>query len=106
MSKMGHALIEAMQELVDYSEGKINLRTTKLNVAPVCKTISADEIKNLRKELGMTQGVFATVIGVSKKTVESWETGRYTPVGSSRRLLSVMQRDPNFPEKYGIIQRV
>jgi len=34
MSKIGHELIEAMQELVDYSEGKIDLRTTKLNVAP------------------------------------------------------------------------
>jgi len=106
MSKMGQELIEAMQELVDYSEGKITLRTTKLSVSPVRQTISADEIKNIRKELGMTQGVFATVIGVSKKTVESWEAGRYTPDGSSRRLISVLQKDPNFPEKYGIIERI
>ena len=106
MSAIGQNLIEAMQELVDYSEGKINLRTTKLNVAPVCQTMSADDIKGIRKELGMTQGVFATVIGVSKKTVESWESGRYTPDGSSRRLISILRLDPDFPEKYGIIQRI
>ena len=37
MSKFGQELIEAMHELVDYSEGKISLRTTRLNVSPVCE---------------------------------------------------------------------
>ena len=105
MSKMGQGLIEAMQELVDYSEGKIDLRTSRLNITPVCDAISADEIKNVRKTLGMSQGVFATVIGVSKKTVESWEAGRYNPDGAARRLISVMQKDPGFPERYDIIHR-
>ena len=105
MSKMGQGLIEAMQELVDYSEGKIDLRTSRLNITPVCDAISADEIKSVRKTLGMSQGVFATVMGVSKKTVESWEAGRYNPDGAARRLISVMQKDPNFPERYDIIHR-
>ena len=105
MSKIGQELIEAMQELVDYSEGKVNLRTTRLNVSPVREKIEADEIKETRKKLGMTQGVFAIVIGVSKKTVESWESGRYSPDGAARRLISVMQKDPSFPEKYDILQR-
>ena len=105
MSKMGQDLIEAMQELIDYSDGKIDLRTSKLNVAPVCDTISAEEIKETRKKLGMSQGVFAIVLGVSKKTVESWEGGRYTPDGAARRLISVMQIDPAFPEKYGILSK-
>ena len=105
MSKMGQDLIEAMQELVDYSDGKIDLRTSKLNVAPVRDVISAEEIKETRKKLGMSQGVFAIVLGVSKKTVESWEVGRYTPDGAARRLISVMQIDPAFPEKYGILSK-
>ena len=105
MSKMGQDLIEAMQELLDYSEGKLDLRTTRLDVSPVRETISADEIKDTRKELKMSQGMFATVMGVSRKTVESWEAGRYTPDGAARRLISVLQKDPAFPEKYGIINR-
>jgi len=105
VSEMGQELIESMQELLDYSEGKIDLRTSRLNLSPVCDTISVEEIKETRKKLGMSQGVFAIVLGVSKKTVESWEAGRYTPDGAARRLISIMQTDPAFPEKYGIVQR-
>ena len=105
MSQMGQELIEAMQELVDYSNEKIDLRTSKLSVTPVCDTITAEEIKETRKKLGMSQGVFAIVLGVSKKTVESWEVGRYMPDGAARRLISVMQIDPAFPEKYGILSK-
>jgi len=105
MSKMGQELIESMQELLDYSAGKIDLRTTKFSISPVCETISVEEIKETRKKLGMSQSVFALVIGVSKKTVESWEAGRYNPDGAARRLITIMQSDPSFPEKYGIVQR-
>jgi len=105
MSKMGQELIESMQELLDYSVGKIELRTTKFNISPVCETISVEDIKETRKKLGMSQGVFALVIGVSKKTVESWEAGRYNPDGAARRLITIMQLDPSFPEKYGIVKR-
>jgi len=100
---MGQDLIEAMQEALDHSEGKIDLRTSGLNIFPVCDTISAGEVKETRKRLGMSQSVFALVLGVSKKTVESWEIGRYTPDGAARRLITVLQADPAFPEKYGII---
>jgi putative transcriptional regulator len=105
MSKMGKELIESMQELLDHSSGKIDLRTTRLNITPVCETISVEKIKETRMKLGMSQGVFAIVLGVSKKTVESWEAGRYTPDGAARRLISIMSADPSFPEKYGIVQR-
>jgi len=104
MSKVGQNLIQAMQELIGYAEGKIDLRTTRLNVSPVCETISAAEIKETRKKLGMSQSVFAIVIGVSKKTIESWEAGRYTPDGAARRLISIINYDPSFLKKYGIIQ--
>jgi putative transcriptional regulator len=102
---MGEDLIEAMKEALAHSEGKLELKTSRLQISPVCDTITADEIKNVRKNLGMTQGIFAAVIGVSKKTVESWEIGRYTPDGPARRLITVMQADPGFPERYDIVHR-
>jgi len=105
MSKVGQELISALNEALDDAKGKIQLRTTRLNVSPVRAKIEADEIKETRKNLGMTQGTFAIVIGVSKKTVESWEAGRYSPDGAARRLISVMQKDPGFLEKYDILQR-
>ena len=33
-------------------------------------------IKEMRKELGMTQKEFAEYLGVSKRTIESWEQGK------------------------------
>jgi putative transcriptional regulator len=105
MSEMGKNLIEAMQEVLDHAQGKIELRTTRLPVTPIPETMSADEIKETRQNLGMSQGLFALTIGVSKKTVESWEAGRYVPDGAARRLISILQADPLFPEKYGIISK-
>jgi putative transcriptional regulator len=105
MSRMGQDLIEAMQEALDHSEGKIELRTSRLNILPVCDTISVEEIKETRQKLGMSQGIFALLLGVSKKTVESWETGRYTPDGAARRLISIIKADPSVPERCGIINR-
>ena len=105
MSRMGQDLIEAMQEALNHSENKIKLRTTRLKISPVKESYKADEIKNIRKGLNMSQEMFAFVIGVSKKTVESWETGRYSPEGPARRLITVLQKDPGFPEKYDIVQK-
>ena len=104
MSKIGQELISALNEAVDDARGRTQLRTTRLNVSPVRQRIEAAEIKDTRKKLGMSQGIFAMTIGVSKKTVESWEAGRYNPDGAARRLISVMQEDPAFPQKYGIVQ--
>jgi putative transcriptional regulator len=105
MSKMGQELLAALKEALDDAEGKIVLRTTKLKVSPVCSAISVEEIRDTRQKLGMSQGMFAIAIGVSRKTVESWEAGRYRPDGAARRLISIMRADPAFPEKYGIINR-
>jgi len=105
MSKIGQELISALNEALDDAKGRTRLRTTRLSASPVRERIEADEIKEIRTNLGMTQGVFAIVIGVSKKTVESWEAGRYSPDGAARRLITIMQKDPNFPEKYDILHR-
>jgi hypothetical protein len=35
MSEMGQNLIEAMQEVLDHAQGKIELRTTRIPVTPI-----------------------------------------------------------------------
>ena len=52
-------------------------------------------IKRFRTEtLGVSQAVFARLLGVSPKLVEAWESGRNTPAGPVRRLLEVIEGDP------------
>ena len=38
-----------------------------------------NEVRNLREERGLSQGELATTLGVSRQTINSIETGRYTP---------------------------
>lgn len=103
MSKVSDGIMRGLQEAVEYSKGNLGARKIKRTFNPVKESYSAEEIKEIRNNLGMTQGMFAGVIGVSKKTVESWEAGRYTPDGAARRLISILQIDPDFPQKYNII---
>ncbi|WP_278943845.1 DNA-binding transcriptional regulator [Ruminococcus bicirculans (ex Wegman et al. 2014)] len=65
--------------------------------------ISAEDIKAIRKKLGFTQAVFAAVIGVSTKTVEAWETGTNQPIGSARRMISLIQFAPEILQSYHIV---
>lgn len=65
--------------------------------------ISAEDIKAIRKKLGFTQAVFAAVIGVSTKTVEEWETGTNQPIGPARRMISLIQFDPEILQSYHIV---
>jgi len=65
--------------------------------------ISAEDIKAIRKKLGFTQAVFAAVIGVSTKTVEAWETDTNQPIGPARRMISLIQFDPEILQSYHIV---
>jgi len=74
-------------------------------LAPL-KDYGACEIKEIRNSLGMTQAVFALFMGVSKKTVEAWESGRNMPDGPARRLLAMVQADPEILARYGIVTSI
>jgi len=52
------------------------------------------EVKAIRERLGVSQGRFAIILGVSKRTVENWEQGRRHPTGAARSLLRVVAADP------------
>lgn len=54
-------------------------------------TYNAERIKYIRKHAKLTQKLFALFLGVSKRTVEDWERGLYTPKGSSSRLLELLE---------------
>lgn len=41
--------------------------------------MQADEIKNIRKSLGITQERFARLLNVSFTTINRWEKGRSKP---------------------------
>lgn len=94
----------ALDEAIDFEQGKLKARKTVISVAPVA-TFKPEEIKKIRLNTGLTQAVFAKYMGVSVKTVEAWESGRNHPEGAACRLLSFTQMDPSFPQKSGIVSQ-
>jgi putative transcriptional regulator len=53
-----------------------------------------------RHKLGVSQPVFARLVGVSLTLAQSWEQGRRAPHGTARRLLDEINRDPSHFASY------
>lgn len=56
--------------------------------------IDAPDIKAIRKGFGLTQEQFASLLGISVRTLHNWEQGRRVPEGPARVLLLVAARHP------------
>jgi putative transcriptional regulator len=47
-----------------------------------------------RNKVGVSQAAFATLLGVSKRTLQEWEQGRKQPSGAAKTLLQVAVLHP------------
>ena len=53
-----------------------------------------EEIKQIRKSLGVTQGRLAEIMGVHKVSVSRWENGKADPSPMAVKFLRILQRVP------------
>lgn len=63
---------------------------------------TAEEMKRVRKKLGLTQKNFAKLIGCSKPTVERWEAGDGKITGPVVLLLQLLEESPEYAERIEI----
>ena len=91
-----------LNEAIEYEKGNLKANSRTLTITPI-EEFTASEIKDIRKNTGMTQALFAKYLGVSLKTVEAWEAGRNRPNGTACRMLSITKKDPQFPKRSGIV---
>jgi putative transcriptional regulator len=99
MNEVSKGIMQGLQEVLDHAQGKIELKSKRVSITPV-KEFKPNEIKDIRNNLNMSQGFFAEMLGVSKKTVESWEYGTGKPSGAASRLLSIVMVDPEALRRY------
>ena len=53
----------------------------------------ARDVKRIRHNVGLSQPLFAEFLGVSVKTIRSWEQGLSHPSGASSRLLEALDKE-------------
>jgi putative transcriptional regulator len=92
--EISSSIIKGLKQSLAYSSGK-NIKGIKKRVAaanlPVYKGI---EIKRVRSKHNLSQNSLAITLGVSKKTVEAWESNRNTPHGPAQRVLFLLDKKP------------
>ena len=52
------------------------------------------DVKSIREKIGISQSKFASLIGVSIRTLQNWEQGHRHPTGPAKVLLKLVQSDP------------
>ena len=56
--------------------------------------INAPDVAKIREKTGLSQSRFASLLGVSVRTLQDWEQGRRAPSGAARTLLLVADKNP------------
>jgi putative transcriptional regulator len=84
---------ELFQQLAaSLKEGGAILRGKKK--ASRTTTLQWPDARAVREKLGLSQTQFATLIGISPRTLQNWEQGHRHPEGTARALLRVAECHP------------
>jgi len=89
-----------LEDAIAYKEGKINLRSQIIEIPEPPALYKAKQIKKIRERNRYSQGVFAKVLNVSVKTVQSWESGQRMPSHAALRLLEIVDKGIYCPDIY------
>ena len=58
------------------------------------KPVSVSKVMAARMQSGLSQSMFAKLLGVSIRTLQEWEQGRRNPSGAAQTLLTIALRHP------------
>jgi putative transcriptional regulator len=83
---IGQEILEGIKEIKKHKRGKIKLKTHALTEpSPPSK---------IRQKLKLSQSAFASLMGVSPRTIQDWEQGRRKPQGPAKSLLRIAEQHP------------
>ncbi len=102
-SRIGQRLIAGMEDLLATMkagglaalEQKFTVRKVKIAKFEVPALDRADVLA-IRASLGVSQPVFASLLGVSPALVKGWEQGLKVPSGIALRFLAEIRRNPEY----------
>jgi putative transcriptional regulator len=91
---LAERLKTSLEEGIRHVRGEITLKTTVVELPDEPPEIDASTLVAIRDQSRMSQAVFARLLNVSTKTVQSWEQGLRTPSHASRRLIQIYSQHP------------
>ena len=87
-------LVEGVAAMKAQREGKITLRSYKVDVTPLPK-VDSKLIRDTRKKLRCSRAVFARKLRINERTLEKWEQGRAKPNPQAAALVLLVRRYPD-----------
>ena len=87
-------LMEGVAAMKIHREGKLTLRTYKVEVAPLPK-VDSKFLRDTRKKLRCSRAVFARKLRINERTLEKWEQGRAKPNPQAAALVLLVRRYPD-----------
>src|SRR5450432_7621 len=87
-------LMEGVAAMKSHREGKITLRSYKVDAAPLPK-VDSKLIRDTRKKLHCSRAVFARKLRINERTLEKWEQGRAKPNPQAAALVLLVRKYPD-----------
>jgi putative transcriptional regulator len=87
-------LVEGVAATKSHREGKLTLRSYKVEVAPLPK-VDSKLIRDTRKRRRCSRAVFARKLRINERTLEKWEQGRAKPSPQAAALVLLVRKYPD-----------
>jgi len=91
-------LMEGVAAMKGHREGKLTLRSYKIDPAPLPK-VDSKLIRDTRKRLHCSRAVFARKLRINERTLEKWEQGRAKPNPQAAALVLLVRKYPDTLER-------
>jgi putative transcriptional regulator len=91
-------LMEGVAAMKRQREGKLTLRSFKVEPAPLPK-VDSKLIRDTRKRLHCSRAVFARKLRINERTLEKWEQGRARPNPQAAALVLLVRKYPDTLER-------
>jgi putative transcriptional regulator len=92
-----NAIGETVQDMMN-SGVKVSFTKKELDLLGVeipKVQLTTDQIIAIRKQMNLSQTVFAKVLNVSTSSIRQWEQGKRKPSGSTKILLELLEKSPH-----------
>ena len=100
-SELGKRIIESLQEAIRHARGEdTGARVTTMEVTARKAYVERPPyyppylVREIRQKLGVSQAIFAQMLGVSASTVRAWEQGKREAEGPVGRILQLAEMHP------------